>query len=131
MNGALLGFSNRQMDEMYDEIVEFAELERFMDQRLKNYSSGIWVRLAFSITIRADTDILVLDEVLAVGDEAFHANAAVASWIRKGAKFPNPLVLVTRYGCSEKILWSATLLIKDGEVVLEGSLGCSKWVYTY
>ena len=56
---------------MYDDIVEFAELEDFMDQKLKNYSSGMQVRLAFSVAIKAQGDILVLDEVLAVGDEAF------------------------------------------------------------
>ena len=71
LNGALLGFSRKEMESMYDDIVEFAELERFMDQKLKNYSSGMQVRLAFSIAIRAQTDILVLDEVLAVGDAAF------------------------------------------------------------
>jgi len=71
LNGALLGFNRQEMDAMYDEIVAFAELERFMDQKLKNYSSGMQVRLAFSIAIRANSDILVLDEVLAVGDEAF------------------------------------------------------------
>lgn len=71
LNGALLGFSRAEMEKMYDEIVEFAELERFMDQKLKNYSSGMQVRLAFSIAIQARGDILVLDEVLAVGDAAF------------------------------------------------------------
>lgn len=71
LNGALLGFNRKEMEAMYDEIVAFAELESFMDQKLKNYSSGMQVRLAFSIAIRANTDILVLDEVLAVGDEAF------------------------------------------------------------
>jgi len=71
LNGALLGFSRQEMEGMYDDIVSFAELERFMDQRLKNYSSGMQVRLAFSIAIRAQSDILLLDEVLAVGDEAF------------------------------------------------------------
>ena len=71
MNGALLGFSREEMTDMYDDIVEFAELNEFMDQKLKNYSSGMQVRLAFSIAIKADADILVLDEVLAVGDESF------------------------------------------------------------
>ena len=71
LNGALLGFSKEEISAMYDEIVEFAELEEFMDQKLKNYSSGMQVRLAFSIAIKAQGDILVLDEVLAVGDEAF------------------------------------------------------------
>ncbi len=71
LNGALLGFSNKEIDSMYEEIVRFAELEDFMDQKLKNYSSGMQVRLAFSIAIRAKGDILLLDEVLAVGDAAF------------------------------------------------------------
>lgn len=71
LNGALLGFGHDELDKMYDDIVGFAELEDFMDERLKNYSSGMQVRLAFSIAIRARGDILLLDEVLAVGDEAF------------------------------------------------------------
>jgi ABC-2 type transport system ATP-binding protein len=71
LNGALLGFGRKEMGAMYNEIVEFAGLERFMDQKLKNYSSGMQVRLAFSIAIRARSDILLLDEVLAVGDAAF------------------------------------------------------------
>jgi len=71
LNGALLGFSRKEMTAMYDNIVEFAEIERFMDQKLKNYSSGMQVRLAFSIAIRANSDILLIDEVLAVGDQSF------------------------------------------------------------
>ena len=71
LNGAMLGFSPEEIGEMYDEIVEFAELGEFMNQKLKNYSSGMQVRLAFSVAIKAKGDILVLDEALAVGDEAF------------------------------------------------------------
>lgn len=71
LNGALLGFSRKEMNSMYDKIVAFAELARFMDQKLKNYSSGMQVRLAFSIAIRAKSDILLIDEVLAVGDSLF------------------------------------------------------------
>jgi len=71
LNGALLGFNRKQMDAMYDEIVAFAEIEPFMDQKLKNYSSGMQIRLAFSIAIKAKNEILIFDEVLAVGDEAF------------------------------------------------------------
>ncbi len=71
LNGALLGFSRKEMDAMYDEIVDFAELHKFMDQKLKNYSSGMQVRLAFSIAIRSKSDILLIDEVLAVGDTSF------------------------------------------------------------
>ncbi len=71
LNGAVLGFSTKEVDAMYDDIVRFAELERFMDQKLKNYSSGMQVRLAFSMAVRANADILLLDEVLAVGDADF------------------------------------------------------------
>lgn len=71
LNGALLGFSQTEISDMYDSIVDFAELSMFMDQKLKNYSSGMQVRLAFSIAIKANTDILLFDEVLAVGDENF------------------------------------------------------------
>jgi len=71
LSGAMLGFSNKEVDLIYDDIVDFAELHDFMGQKLKNYSSGMQVRLAFSIAIKAQGDILLLDEVLAVGDEAF------------------------------------------------------------
>ena len=71
LNGAVLGFSVKEVAAMYDDIVEFAELERFMDQKLKNYSSGMQVRLAFSMATRAKADILLIDEVLAVGDADF------------------------------------------------------------
>ncbi len=71
LNGALLGFNNNEVAKMYDSIVEFAELEKFMDQKLKNYSSGMQVRLAFSLAIRAKADVLLIDEVLAVGDADF------------------------------------------------------------
>ena len=73
LNGALLGFSRKEVSQMYQDIVDFAEIERYMDQKLKNYSSGMQIRLAFSIAIRAQGDILLLDEVLAVGDEAFQS----------------------------------------------------------
>jgi ABC-2 type transport system ATP-binding protein len=71
LNGAMLGFSEKEVDAMYDDIVSFAELERFMDQKLKNYSSGMQVRLAFSMATRSEADILLVDEVLAVGDADF------------------------------------------------------------
>ena len=71
INGTLLGLSKRELEERFDQIVAFAELERFVDQKLKNYSSGMHVRLAYSIAIQVPFDILLLDEVLAVGDAAF------------------------------------------------------------
>jgi ABC-2 type transport system ATP-binding protein len=71
INGTLLGLSRRELQERYDEIVAFSELERFVDQKLKNYSSGMQVRLAYAIAIQVEFDVLLLDEVLAVGDESF------------------------------------------------------------
>jgi ABC-type polysaccharide/polyol phosphate transport system ATPase subunit len=71
INGTLLGLDRRQLQSRYDDIVGFSELERFVDQKLKNFSSGMLVRLAYAIAIQVDFDILLLDEVLAVGDESF------------------------------------------------------------
>jgi ABC-type polysaccharide/polyol phosphate transport system ATPase subunit len=71
INSTLLGLSRKELDERFDSILEFAELERFVDQKLKNYSSGMQVRLAYSIAIQVTFDILLLDEVLAVGDQEF------------------------------------------------------------
>jgi ABC-2 type transport system ATP-binding protein len=71
MNGTLAGLTKRELEERFDDILAFSELERFVDQKLKNYSSGMLVRLAYSIAIQIPFDVLLLDEVLAVGDEAF------------------------------------------------------------
>jgi ABC-type polysaccharide/polyol phosphate transport system ATPase subunit len=71
INGVMLGLSPRQALERYDRVIAFAELEEFADLKLKNYSSGMQVRLAFSVMIQVDADILIIDEVLAVGDAAF------------------------------------------------------------
>jgi ABC-type polysaccharide/polyol phosphate transport system ATPase subunit len=71
INGALLGLTSKEVAARFDEIVGFAELERFVDQKLKNYSSGMIVRLAFAIAIQVPFEILLLDEVLAVGDQSF------------------------------------------------------------
>jgi ABC-type polysaccharide/polyol phosphate transport system ATPase subunit len=71
INGTLLGLTRKQIAQRFDEIVAFAELERFVDQKLKNFSSGMQLRLAYSIAIQVEFDILLLDEVLAVGDASF------------------------------------------------------------
>lgn len=114
LNGALLGFTRKEMADMYDGIVEFAELERFMDQKLKNYSSGMQVRLAFSIAIRADTDILVLDEVLAVGDEAFQRKCF--SYFAELKRRKKTVILVTHSMDSVQRFCTRAMLIKDGNV---------------
>jgi ABC-2 type transport system ATP-binding protein len=71
LNGVMMGLSRRQADAMLDAVLDFAELEEFVDLKLKNYSSGMLVRLAFSVMIQSDADVLLIDEVLAVGDAAF------------------------------------------------------------
>lgn len=76
LNGAILGLTKRELDRKFDEIVAFAGLEQFIDTPVKNYSSGMYVRLGFSIAINVDPDILLVDEVLAVGDQAFQQRSA-------------------------------------------------------
>jgi ABC-type sulfate/molybdate transport systems ATPase subunit len=71
MNGIMLGLSPREARKRYESVIEFAELQEFKDLKLKNYSSGMHVRLAFSVAIQVDADILMIDEVLAVGDASF------------------------------------------------------------
>ncbi len=71
INGIMLGLSKRQITERFDEIVEFAELEDFIDAPVKSYSSGMYMRLGFAVAIHVDPDVLLVDEVLAVGDEGF------------------------------------------------------------
>ena len=71
LNGSILGLSRKQIDRTFDEIVDFAGLDQFIDTPVKNYSSGMYVRLGFSVAINVNPDVLLVDEVLAVGDEAF------------------------------------------------------------
>lgn len=114
LSGALLGFNRTQMEEMYDDIVEFAELERFMDQKLRNYSSGMQVRLAFSIAIRAQGDILVLDEVLAVGDAAFQKKCY--DYFMELKKNKKTVILVTHDMAAVKEFCTKAVLIESGRI---------------
>src|SRR3954453_574262 len=76
LNGSILGLSKKQIDAQFDQIVDFAGLEQFIDTPVKNYSSGMYVRLGFSVAINVDPEILMVDEVLAVGDEQFQRRCA-------------------------------------------------------
>ncbi|MBI4948369.1 ABC transporter ATP-binding protein [Candidatus Berkelbacteria bacterium] len=120
LNGALLGFSRKEMTNMYNEIVEFAELEKFMDQKLKNYSSGMQVRLAFSIAIQAKSDILLIDEVLAVGDSAFQQKCFdYFQTLKKGGR---TVVLVSHDRNSLERFCDRGVLIDNGEITSFGSI---------
>lgn len=115
LNGALLGYNRAQMAEMYDEIVDFAELGPFMDQKLKNYSSGMQVRLAFSIAIKAKNDILIFDEVLAVGDEAFQRKCLDVFESYKANK--QTVILVTHDMDTVRQYCSRAALISEGKLI--------------
>ena len=112
LNGAMLGFSNDEIDAMYDDIVEFAELGDFMEQKLKNYSSGMQVRLAFSVAIKSQGDILVLDEVLAVGDEAFQKKCQ--NYFFEAKRNKKTVILVTHSMPDVRRYCDRAMLIQDG-----------------
>lgn len=118
LNGALLGLNRKDMQALYKDIVEFAELEKFMDQKLKNYSSGMQVRLAFSIAIRASADILIFDEVLAVGDAAFQQKCLEVFAELKNAGMT--IILVTHDMSSVLRFCDRVILLDEGKVVKEG-----------
>lgn len=120
MNGALLGFGHEEMEGMYDDIVKFAELDKFMDQKLKNYSSGMQVRLAFSIAIRAKTDVLLIDEVLAVGDAAFQAKCF--DYFYELKKSDTTVIFVSHDQGSLERFCDRGVLIDKGEVVVYGDI---------
>lgn len=118
LNGGLLGFSRAEVEAMYDDIVAFAELEEFMDQKLKNYSSGMKVRLAFSVAIRAKADILVLDEVLAVGDASFQKKCT--DYFETLKNDGKTVILVTHSMGNVRRFCNKAVVIEEGKVVYEG-----------
>ncbi|VGU62409.1 Teichoic acid export ATP-binding protein tagH [Streptococcus pyogenes] len=118
MNGAMLGFTKDEVDDMYNDIVDFAELHHFMNQKLKNYSSGMQVRLAFSVAIKVQGDVLILDEVLAVGDEAFQRKCNDYFMERKDSG--KTTILVTHDMGAVKKYCNRAVLIEDGLVKAYG-----------
>jgi len=119
LNGALLGFSKKEMEGMYADIVEFAELEEFMDQKLKNYSSGMQVRLAFSLATRAQADILLVDEVLAVGDADFQRKCF--DYFKKLKKAGKTVIFVTHYMSAVREYCGRAILIDDSRIEASGT----------
>ena len=118
LNGALLGFSRKEVEAMYDDIVGFAELEKFMDQKLKNYSSGMKVRLAFSVAIRAKADVLILDEVLAVGDADFQKKCN--DYFRTLIDDKKTVILVTHNMKAVRDFCNRAIVIEKGKICFEG-----------
>ncbi len=118
LNGVMMGLTPQQARERIDAVFEFAELEDFKELRLKNYSSGMVVRLAFAVMIQADTDILLIDEVLAVGDASFQQKCAdVFHGMRDSGK---TIVLVTHDMGAVETYCDRAMMIHDGDIVIEG-----------
>jgi ABC-type polysaccharide/polyol phosphate transport system ATPase subunit len=118
INAALLGLTRDETRERFDSIVGFSELERFVDQKLKNYSSGMLARLAYSIAIQVDFDVLLLDEVLAVGDEHFQEKCfGTFDGFRAAGK---TVLLVTHDLGSVERFCDRVVWINSGQVRLTG-----------
>lgn len=120
LNGLLMGLSRRRLNERYDEIVGFSEIGEFIEQPVRTYSSGMFMRLAFSVAVHVDADILLLDEVLAVGDERFQQKCLerLECELRSGrtAFFVSHNMDAVRKFCSRAVL------LRQGEIVQEGSV---------
>ncbi len=118
LNGVMLGLSAREAKARYERVIEFAELEEFQELKLKNYSSGMHVRLAFSVAIQVDADILVIDEVLAVGDAAFQQKCFdVFNRMRDEGR---TIVFVTHDMSAVTRFCHRAMLLERGEIVTIG-----------
>jgi lipopolysaccharide transport system ATP-binding protein len=119
LNGALMGYSRRQMREKFDRIVEFSELQEFIDMPVKNYSSGMYARLGFAIAADVEPEILIIDEVLAVGDEKFQAKCMERiHGIRENGC---TIVYVSHAMDSVKALCNRVLVLHHGRIVFDGA----------
>ncbi len=116
--GAIMGIKRREINERFDEIIKFAELENFVDAKLKNFSSGMRMRLAFATAINVDPDILLIDEVLAVGDIAFQKKCFdVMDGFKKDGK---TIVFVSHSLDAVRKLCDRGVLINKGVIEMEG-----------
>ncbi|MDQ3645019.1 MAG: ABC transporter ATP-binding protein [Actinomycetota bacterium] len=121
INGVMMGMTPREARERFDAVIEFAELEDFLDLKLKNYSSGMQVRLAFSLMVQADADVLLIDEVLAVGDASFQQKCFdVFHDLREQGK---TVVLVTHDMAMVERFCGRAMLLEEGRVETIGDPG--------
>jgi ABC-2 type transport system ATP-binding protein len=118
LNGSILGMSKKEIDSKFEEIVDFSGVERFLDQPVKNYSSGMYVRLGFSIAINVDPDILVVDEVLSVGDEDFQRKsfAKFLEFKKRG----KTVILVTHNMAVVEDICDSVTWINNGQMMKTG-----------
>jgi len=114
INAAILGMRKRDVDKKMDDIIEFSELAKFIDTPVKNYSSGMYMRLGFSVAINVNPDILLVDEVLAVGDQAFQAKCykVIYNFMKRG----KTIIIVSHDLDTISDLCSNVVFIKDGKV---------------
>lgn len=115
LNATVLGLTKKEIDEKFDSIVRFSELERFIDQKLKNYSSGMQVRLAFSVSIHANREILLMDEVLAVGDSNFQSKCI--DEFNKYKKAGKTVILVSHDIYTVQKYCDKAMLIRNGRII--------------
>jgi len=121
LNGSILGFSKKDLDSRFDDIVGFAELEQFIDNQVKYYSSGMYVRLGFAVAVNVDPDVLLVDEVLAVGDEAFQRKC-----LDRVKQFQNEgrtIVVVTHAADLVRKVCDGAAVLDHGNLVFKGSPG--------
>jgi ABC-2 type transport system ATP-binding protein len=118
LNASLLGLSRRAVDRMFDDIVAFAELEQFIDNEVKHYSSGMYVRLGFAVAVHVDPDVLLIDEVLAVGDEAFQRKCLdrIEEYQRDG----KTILFVTHALDLVESICTRGIVLDHGEVIYDG-----------
>jgi lipopolysaccharide transport system ATP-binding protein len=121
LNGSILGMSRKEIDRRFDEIVAFAEVERFLDTPVKRYSSGMYVRLAFAVAAHLEPEILIVDEVLAVGDAAFQEKCL--GQMHRNALQGRTVLFVSHNMASIRQLCTRTVFLKAGCVVADGPVG--------
>ncbi len=129
MNGAILGMTRAEIDKKFDQIVEFAEMEKFIDTPVKRYSSGMYVKLAFSVAAHLDSEIMIMDEVLAVGDMAFQKKCL--DKMREAAKQEGRTVLYVSHNMNTiRQLCDRCVVLDHGKIVYDGDVEEAIEVYS-